>query len=180
MTVEEDFEIFMGYLSSACSNMTDNHYFQLPVVDKEDPIFRERVYCYELYHQLQNVIPNGFNYKLHGEVDKKGHPIFRSRIPDFIVHDPGSMNNLIVIEIKSIEGIKDARGFRSDIDTFIEFLGSRNGYFKAIYLIYGNGSIDFPSEILTIFENEMGDFCENSVIVWHPGPGEEIDRLWEL
>ena len=32
------------------------HYFQLPVAEREDPIYRERVYCYELYHQLRTLL----------------------------------------------------------------------------------------------------------------------------
>lgn len=48
-------------------------YFQLPVAGREGPSYRERVYCYELYHQLRCRWPVDTGYSLAGEVDKKGH-----------------------------------------------------------------------------------------------------------
>jgi hypothetical protein len=42
-------------------------YFQLPI-DGSDPIFRERVYCYELYHQLRRIWPADTPFSLNGEV----------------------------------------------------------------------------------------------------------------
>ena len=39
-------------LKDATSGIEGN-YFQLPIDGSEDPIYRERVYCYELYHQLK-------------------------------------------------------------------------------------------------------------------------------
>ena len=52
---KSDFDCFMKCLREAGKRM-DAHYFQLPVAGSEEPVFRERVYCYELYHQLRNVL----------------------------------------------------------------------------------------------------------------------------
>jgi len=97
---EKDFQYFMNCLMGVIKNI-DAHYFQLPIAGNEEPIYRERVYCYELYHQLRCMLGNGFPYKLNGEVDKNGHPIIRNaKKPDFIIHKPGDMEyNLVVIEI---------------------------------------------------------------------------------
>lgn len=51
-------------------------YFLLPI-DGADPIYRERVYCYELYHQMRRRWPDDRRYILNGEVDKSAHPYFR-------------------------------------------------------------------------------------------------------
>ena len=42
----------------------ESGYYQLPVAGKEDPIYRERVYCYELYHQIRTLWPEGSQYSL--------------------------------------------------------------------------------------------------------------------
>jgi hypothetical protein len=50
-------------------------YFLLPI-HGADPVFRERVYCYELYHQMRLLWPGG-PYRLNGEADKRAHPYFQ-------------------------------------------------------------------------------------------------------
>lgn len=74
---EQDFQYFIKCLMKAIENM-DVHYFQLPITGKEEPIYRERVYCYELYHQLRCMLGDCFPYKLNGEVDKSGHLLIRN------------------------------------------------------------------------------------------------------
>lgn len=81
-------------------------YFQLPIDGRDKPVYRERVYCYELYHQMRRNWPNGSLFTLSGEVDKSGHPLIRGNgldraKPDFLVHVPGDMGgNHAVIEVK--------------------------------------------------------------------------------
>ena len=104
MSIESYFEYFIECLIEATGKI-ESHYFQLPVAGDERPIFRERVYCYELYHQLRCTLVDDFPYVLDGEVDKAGHPILRTELgakkPDFIVHMPGQMDqNLVVIEVR--------------------------------------------------------------------------------
>jgi len=52
-------------------------YFLLPI-HGADPVYRERVYCYELYHQIRLCWPAAeeCSYRLNGEIDKGGHPYF--------------------------------------------------------------------------------------------------------
>lgn len=179
--MQKDFQSFLSYLNQACNRMIDHHYFQIELFGEDRPIFRERTYCYELYHQLRNVIPDNFHYKLDGELDKNGHPIFRGRrIPDFIVHNPGTMRNLVVIEVKPVTRVINLNELERDIDTFREFLSVRDGYYRAISLIYGDGQIEFPNELIPWFENEIADLGDRTIIVWHPGPGEGISTIWEL
>ena len=67
--IEQDFQYLIESLIKAAESV-DAHYFQLPIAKRDDPIYRERVYCYELYHQLRCMLGNNFPYKLCGEVDK--------------------------------------------------------------------------------------------------------------
>jgi hypothetical protein len=55
------------------------------------PAYRERVYCYELYHQMRRRWPLNCEYSLNGEVDKRGHPYLQAR-PDLrsVIPDPAS------------------------------------------------------------------------------------------
>ena len=70
---EKDFNQFCDRLKTALGKI-DSHYIQLPVAGSKERKYRERVYCYELYHQLRCCLGDTFEYKLHGEVDKEGHP----------------------------------------------------------------------------------------------------------
>src|SRR6266568_1457380 len=84
-------------------------YFRLPI-HGADPVYRERVYCYELYHQMRLRWPPGSPYRLNGEVDKRSHPYFAdggSPKPDLLVHEPGTGRNHAVFEVKSINGSAD-------------------------------------------------------------------------
>ena len=117
-------------------------YFLLPI-HGADPVHRERVYCYELYHQMRLRWPatDYCPYRLNGEIDKGGHPYFENEPgtpkPDLLVHVPGTGDNYAVIEVKSSRA--RARGIRKDLGTLCRF--SNLGYRRAIYLIYGNDAV---------------------------------------
>jgi hypothetical protein len=99
--------------------------------------YRERVYCYELYHQMRRLWPANSLYRLNGEVDKRAHPYFRDGgqpKPDLLVHRPGTGENYAVIEVKSSRAA--AREIDKDLGTLTLFV-NRFGYRRAIYLIYG-------------------------------------------
>lgn len=111
-------------------------YFLLPI-HGADPVYRERVYCYELYHQMRLRWPAGCVYRLNGEVDKMGHRYFQdggAPKPDLLVHQPGYGNNYAIFEVKSCHATVD--GIRKDLNTLSRF-GNEFGYQRAIYLIYG-------------------------------------------
>ena len=114
-------------------------YFQLPVAGKEEPQFRERVYCYELYHQMRCCWPE-VPHRVTGEIDKNGHPwIYYGPLdyskPDFTVHIPGRMaDNLLVIEVKAFAP-NDGQ-IATDLRKLTGYCRTAD-YFAAYYLIYG-------------------------------------------
>lgn len=116
----------------------DAMYFHLNI-DGGDPVFRERVYCYELYHQMRKNWPTQSQYFLNGELDKRAHPILSElgadhAKPDLLVHTPGAMaGNYAIIEVKHSAA---PGGIRKDLETLSLFV-RKVGYQRAIYLIYG-------------------------------------------
>lgn len=174
MNIESDFNYFSERLIEAATRI-DSHYFQLPVAGAERPIFRERVYCYELYHQLRCALVDRFPYKLDGEVDKAGHPNIRPKIgarkPDFIVHVPKQMDrNLVVVEVKPINAKR--RDIQGDIEVLKRFLDKAK-YYRAIMFIYGNVDNKLPKRFQIEIDDLPRKYERRLLFLWHPEPGEK-------
>lgn len=127
-------------------------YFHLNI-DGGDPVYRERVYCYELYHQMRLRWPAGTPFTLNGEIDKAAHPILMElgaahAKPDLLVHKPGYMSgNDAIIEVKSSRAPND--GIRTDLEKLSLFTNAV-GYQRAIYLIYGYEAAETLGRVLDI------------------------------
>jgi hypothetical protein len=167
-TAEHDYTIFLDLLQKALISLS-TPYFQLPIHGEEDPIYRERVYCYELYHQLRKNWPDTFRYSLSGEVDKNGHPRIRGNNldhtkPDLLVHIPREMaNNLVILEVKSINASR--QGVEKDLKTLTAY--RKNALYQyAIYLVYGNSKngIDPIVEYANSLSNEHPSEIDLSLI----------------
>ena len=135
--MKRELEHLLEMIDVATSRVTAE-YFQLPVADA-DAVYRERVYCYELYHQLRSRW-DGFPFSLGGEIDKSGNPHFRNgpyagAEPDLLVHEPGNMDrNLAVVEVKSAN--VGLGGIRDDLRKLTWFCENAR-YFTGIFLMYG-------------------------------------------
>jgi len=70
---EKYFRKFQEILQMATQSM-DQYYFRIAIANLRGYRFRERVYCYELYHQLRLAL-KCFPYTLQGKMDKNNHPI---------------------------------------------------------------------------------------------------------
>lgn len=145
----------------------EDRYFQIDRA-KSPAAWRERAYCYELYHQLRNKLPEDFPYTLHGEIDKRGHQYICTHFvkcpnPDFIIHEPGTMNNLVVIEIKQCGcNLDEAKEDIQKIKTFVEQVGYQHG----IFLIYGDRAID-----------NLDVPYEKISVLWHKGVGQQLELI---
>ena len=145
-------------ISFAIKNI-EEVYFTLDLANLDDEnisIYRERAYCYELYHQLRSLFSNDYPFIITGEPDKRGHPVLKSsKNPDFIIHSPGNMNNnFILMEVKTAENVKKTinskdNGVNKDIETFKDFLKKFN-YECGIYLIYGELEENYDKHIKEI------------------------------
>ena len=153
---------FISLLNSATKNI-DDKYISFIVQGQEESIsiYRERVYCYELYHQLRchwNL--NGLI--LNGEVDKSGHEIMKGNHitntkPDLLVHYPGNMEkNFIIIEIKSIDANEE--GLTNDIKKLLAYLDTGQ-YKHAIYLFYSKTNYEKEQKLPSLF-NRINSICK--------------------
>lgn len=138
-------------LSEATAAVT-GPYFQLPIAGQVDLIYRERVYCYELYHQMRVRWPKRCRYSLGGEVDKSGHPLMRGNgldnlKPDFLIHRPRDMkSNYAVIEVKPANA--SVAGLRKDLET-LSIFQQYAGYQRSLLLIYGTISDTLKNNLET-------------------------------
>ena len=150
MVQGRNLELFSRLLTEATAAVAPE-YFLLPVAsdNSEEPLeqYRERVYAYELYHQLRSRWPADWPYSLAGEIDKNGHPIIRGGYldnakPDLLVHVPGDMGyNLVVIEIKPIRPhpLPGERAvFERDLHKLLAF--REIGYEAAFLLVFGESA----------------------------------------
>ena len=151
-------------------------YFLLPVYGG-DARYRERVYCYELYHQMRRLWPDdGTSYRLGGEIDKGGHPVMTEYVgavkPDFLVHVPGSMDNYAIIEVKPQAA--QLRGIKKDLATLATFL-IHGQYQRAIYLLYGHEAAAMAARV----QMRMVDIADLPPIeLWqHTAPGTYAERI---
>jgi len=170
---EQDFQYFIKCLKLACKNI-ESDYFKISTAGSENKIYRERVYTYELYHRIRCILMSNFNYLLFGELSKQGHAIIAGgKMPDLLVHIPGTMdNNLVIIEIKSTSATNTASDFEVDLNKLEKFLNLEEGeYYRAIELIYGSDDLDE-----TITENFQEWYENNSgrlIFLRHKKVGEE-------
>ena len=176
------------WLQTASSEVSHG-YMQLPVAGEEELEYRERVYCYELYHRWRCHWDKSFPYSLGAEVDKSGHPLIRGdHKPDFLVHIPGRMVNLLVLEVKPSNAsvsrmVKDL----VKLTTFRRELKNENNepanYFAAYFWIYNISVNKWPSlrgKIVTSVGNRSDiDLSLISCFVHEASKNAAIQVSWQ-
>ena len=153
-------------------------YFCLDI-DDGDPIYRERVYCYELYHQMRLRWPTRTKFYLNGEVDKAAHPILKELgadnvKPDLLVHQPGyGKGNHAVVEVKYPKARAD--GIRTDLEN-LSLFKRKVSYKRAIYLIYGDRAANVAKRVIGIAE-KVQKFELEPIELWlHKESGKSAVR----
>lgn len=170
--MDNPWEYFLNRLFASIIGIP-NDYFLIPR-HSDTPATRERAYCYELYHQLRCSLANEFSYTLHGEIDKRGSRLFNQVFeghtpnPDFVVHKPGTMDNLVIIEVKSSNcTIRQATDDINKISTFINELDYQHG----IFLVFGPMINDQLVRNLTNVDRRI-------TFLWHASVGAAADIIW--
>lgn len=153
------------------SRLINGTYFLLPIARIDRPIKRERVYCYELYHQLRLALCNS-PLTLTGEPDKRGHPSFigKQPNPDFILHTPGHHgNNTAVIEVECRLG---KAHLAKDLKTLK--LMKEKGYRVLVLLLFAAHKV--PWQRLEQAAEEADIRLDEIVVLLHRAAGEEAMR----
>lgn len=136
-------EKYTPFLKEAL-NEIDPSYYQ--VTTTYGDVVRERVFCYELYHQMR-LVQDKFNLRtLHPEIDKSGHTIFEKgdkKNPDFIFHKPGEMmGNEVIIEVKG----RINEGMFKDFNTLSSFCQKYN-YKVGYFILFGKSLSNLQSQL---------------------------------
>lgn len=151
------------------SSQINSEYFLLPIAGKNHPIKRERVYCYELYHQLRLFSLGDAPLTLTGEPDKRGHPGFTGKQPnpDFILHIPGHHDsNTAVIEVQCR---LSKRHLIKDLKTLK--LMKEKGYHVLVLLLFAADNV--PWQRLKQAAEEANISLEEIVVLLHRAVGEQ-------
>ena len=144
-------------------------YFLLPIAHRDRPIKRERVYCYELFHQLRLALQDS-HLTLTGEPDKRGHPDFPPINPDLILHLPGGHEeNATAVEVEC----------RVDLEHLIKDLRNLNimrdrGYVTLVLLLFANDTVPWPKLVLAA--RETGIDLGEIVVLLHKAAGQPATR----
>ena len=138
---------YVSLVVDALQNV-QNEYFEIKQTEKKSTKKRERVFCYELYHQMREIqaLKNHLDLTINGEINKAGHLVIKENFdPDFVIHRQGSMgDNHAVIEVKTS---KNKRGIIKDFET-IKCMVHCYNYKIGIFLITGTDIKWFVQEIL--------------------------------
>jgi hypothetical protein len=163
----------------------------LPVAGS-DPQYRERVYCYELYHQTRCQWDPNFEFSLCGEIDKRNHEYVRGKHlhnikPDFLIHRPGQMDsasNLLAIEVKPAVAYEEQ--MRADLRKLTalrrDLTNAHNepaNYNHAFFWIYGLPIEAWPGIRSEIFHKGTQDIDTSLIRCFiHEGPGRAITEVF--
>ncbi len=161
---------YVDLIKTALSQV-ESVYFKLETTYKPSGIVRERVFCYELYHQIRKIMPE-FDLTLNGEIDKSGHPDFVPRglkNPDFVFHKPGSHeDNTLVIEVK---GKLKPDAIEKDFNKITNFIEEYN-YKAGVFVLYNNSLEKLKQRAGRVLRNYNSRPSANSVhilAIEHPG-----------
>ena len=162
--MDEKIESFVEMIKGSLDNVGDE-YYKITTTYESSGIVRERVFCYELYHQMRLVqSARGLtDVQIHGEIDKSGHIAFdrnSRKNPDFVFHVPGMMKgNAIVVEVKGkIEG-NYQEGVYKDIVTLSKFTNNNNTFTNRAYSLY---TTILTMSFCIIWENSLRIDCKKT------------------
>ncbi|HUX54044.1 MAG TPA: hypothetical protein VMV56_06500 [Williamwhitmania sp.] len=157
-TVYQNIEVFKQELKSRAGQYTNDTFER----------YGERVFCYELYHQLRigiDEIRKNFpdfltGALLQGEVKKMMitgllkrlhlNPLQGEIVPDFLIHSPSSSKaHYCAVEVKCINDLSE-EAFMSDVSKLADLITNFN--YEQGYFITVNSDIEYTRELLEATE----------------------------
>lgn len=176
---------YISLITKALENI-DASYFNLPTTYRQAGIPRERIFCYELYHQMRlvrQVMGDTSPMVIHGEIDKAGHEDFDKKHranPDFVIHRPGYFeNNRVVIEVK---GKLIKSGVLKDFETLLNFT-EHYQYELGVFIIFGYSLPQLAQRIrveLEALQTRMSAAQIHIIALSEPRGKCRHTNLWDL
>jgi len=179
--VDETITEFMAALDKAASRISGSYFRPERVGAKSETSrpWRERVYCYELYHQMRLILGNDRPLQFAGETDKSGHPNYYmgdNKAPDFIFHKPGSHGqNLVVIEVKTISQAKRTTKLNDALDSLATFSAGCWRYQRAILYIIGTQRSNDEDRLrcgVMKWRSNSSSSISDLCVLWHQNVGQ--------
>jgi len=173
-----DYSTELDELIKRATERIPQKYFCLPVAGADSRYF-ERVYCYELYHQMRRLMCNneGFSqFNLTGEAPKGN-----KKIPDFLIHEPGVENessNLAIIEVKPVKYLQN-KFIINDLEKLTSFV-IESQYKIGIYLFYGDNDRYFEkikAKIYSLASSNPDIKLEKIAIYHHKNFSEQAVKI---
>lgn len=181
--MEEHYNSLIQVICDSMENI-EPKYIKFEVANLEDPIQRERSYCYELYHQIRNrqgQITGG--YTVNPEPNKRNHPIIEGHCgpvdPDFIVHNNGNMgpkDNLAVIEVKTSNGDLTG-GINKDLETINCMASIDNGYFGGVIVVYGDLTKLRKKNLEKRIKDNVSENINKMTLILQNSPEEKAEAI---
>ncbi|MBP7496790.1 MAG: hypothetical protein KA792_03910 [Bacteroidales bacterium] len=184
MEKSDIFQSFYDALIKAAANI-DNNYYHVKLAYFNQTMYRENIYCAELYHQLRKILGDDYPYLLKGNVDKASHPDIVERClefePEFLIHKPGIFDPESSISIVFVCSILSAFRYHENLtEKFIKSACSVNvdgGYHKAIILIYGDDSPTLDKGIFDTYKNYCRGLYDKVLLLYHNKIGEKPELI---
>lgn len=181
-TIEEE---ILKNIKKAINNVEESFYNIISANSNKG--VRERVFCYELYHQLR-MLSSTYKFDIHAELDKRGFYEI-DNTPDFLFHKQGTHKNHCVMEVK---GRKNCEGIIKDFQTLTSFLngkGELKPYKLAIFFIFNhsyNELVDCLKEKKTLLkqleiclkkkEISLNEYLDKVIILCKKDINSEIEE----
>ena len=165
------------------AKLVNEKYLNVITSSENSLIVRERVFCYELYHQIRKILEDDHFLTLNGEIDKHGHKKFKQieqKNPDFVFHVQGNdQTNAIIMEVK---GTLEKKGLKKDFETIHNFI-SEHQYHAGVFFLYNHSLKELAYKMkntLTSFSDS--NYSKQIFIISLPKSGflEKSIRLSEL
>lgn len=169
MTYDELPNSYLKLIYTAMGKIKSDYFF-VAETGRRLPIARERVYCYELYHQMrclegaQPMEDGAVNCVINGEIDKSGHPIIKENFnPDFVIHCQGEMSkNLCVVEVKTKY---NKAGVEKDFNT-IKCMMHCYHYTFGVFIITGETIKTFKAKLDTGLLESIPKIVDHSEYIY--------------
>ncbi|WP_019879947.1 hypothetical protein [Succinispira mobilis] len=178
MNFDDPKDEYLKLIYQAMKNVP-NEYFEIKTSGNTSSKKRERVYCYELYHQMRLLQEKKFwdeSYSINAEIDKSGHKKIRENFnPDIIIHKQGKMNNNIVIEVKTINIRSNKQGIIKDFETLKCMLACYD-YKYGVFILTGKNMKWFKNTILDELDyGKLDAYADNIYIFTQEQINSQID-----
>jgi len=134
-------------------------------MNKDEERYRERIFCYELYHRFRCLMKNDndiifHDITLHGELDKKGNKNYNGEIPDFVLHSPGDNDrNLFIVEVK----VNPEGDIEGDLKKLIEFVGHHKYQHGVLICVTDGNNKEKYIENISKSWSEISCLCKKDV-----------------